>query len=80
MAFTPRVLCRVCTSAIVFIQRRGSSEGLWVCPVCAARRRMVHGEQDEADERVGSDHFSRESFPILETRYPYGGQNYDSVS
>jgi hypothetical protein len=52
MTFTPNVQCRGCTSLMVFLQRRGSSEGLWVCPVCAAKCRTVSVEQDE-DEDTG---------------------------
>jgi len=52
MIVTPNVQCRVCTSFMVFVQRRGSSEGLWVCPVCAAKCRTASVERDE-DEDTG---------------------------
>jgi hypothetical protein len=55
MTFTPNVQCRVCSSFMVFVQRRGSSEGLWVCPVCTAKCRTVRVEQDgDEDTEVRS--------------------------
>jgi hypothetical protein len=59
MARTPAVECRRCNSLMVFVQGRGSSEGLWICPVCEARRRIAGGEQEGTHEKVDSDCFSR---------------------
>ena len=51
MKFTHREHCRMCSSVMIYVQRRGSSEGLWVCPVCSTRRRIIRVEQDEDEER-----------------------------
>lgn len=81
MAFTSRVQRRFCTALMVFVQRRGSSEGLWVCPVRAASRRIVRVEEEETEERGGSNHFSKASCSVSETTHPDGGgQSYDSAS
>ena len=68
MPFTPKVQCKTCTSLMVFAQRRGSSEGLWVCPVCAARRRIIDVGRDEDEERNGSDRFSRDEYSCFRNK------------
>jgi rubredoxin len=47
MTVTTRMQCKVCASAMVYFQQRGSSAGEWLCPVCGAKRRVMFGKRDE---------------------------------
>jgi ribosomal protein L37AE/L43A len=46
--------CRTCNSIMVYVQRRGASHGVWICPVCASARRGRPSSPDE-DEPVPPD-------------------------
>lgn len=77
MAITPTIECRRCRSLMRFVQARGSSEGIWLCPVCAASRRISCGEQEDTHESVHSDSFSRKSVRSSESSRLAGGQNHE---
>jgi len=80
MSPTRRVRCKRCASLMVFVQRRGSSEGLWLCPVCAASRRIVLGEQGDFEERADPDRLLTRNVSSSGAKQPVGGQTDDSVS
>jgi hypothetical protein len=64
MTVTPNVQCRGCSLFMVFVQRRGSSEALWVCPVYAAKVRTVPVEQDEDEDTIVRSNSIKRGIPI----------------
>ncbi len=38
--------CGSCGSIMTFTQRRGSSEGVWICPVCDVSKRTTPRQTD----------------------------------
>jgi transposase-like protein len=47
--------CATCSATMVLVQRRGSSEGRWICPVCASTRRPTQStdQYHDQDAQVG---------------------------
>lgn len=39
--------CTVCNAEMMYVQRRGASEGMLVCPVCASKRQVPSAQQEE---------------------------------
>jgi ribosomal protein L37AE/L43A len=49
--------CPTCGSVMTFIQRRGSSSGVWLCPICSSSRKVnvPRPDDDEPDFDGNSD-------------------------
>jgi hypothetical protein len=42
--------CKRCNTVMVYVQRRGTSQGMWLCPVCASARRVRLSLPDEEEQ------------------------------
>lgn len=54
MRHTTSVRCTLCNSIMVFVQKRGSANGMFICPVCAEQKRLTSlAAADEREEIAG---------------------------
>jgi uncharacterized Zn finger protein (UPF0148 family) len=48
--------CSRCGTSMIYIQRRGDSEGTWACPVCGSVRRLrCEDPAQPSDDREPTD-------------------------
>lgn len=69
MRHTGSVRCTLCKSIMVFVHQRGSTGGMFVCPVCASQqRRNSRFTSDEAEEGTADMRFRPEDGHINRMR------------
>lgn len=55
--------CPRCGFTMMYVQRRGSSGGMWVCPVCGSVRHQRLGETGETIEQENNKINERDDVP-----------------